>query len=327
MDAVRIGFVGAGGIARAHAEALAKVSGAEIVGVTDADDGAAEAMATKVGAQKFASSAEMAAHGGLDAMFILLPPFSHGEAERAAIGHNLPFFVEKPVGLDAGFCQEIADEVCHKNLMTSVGYMNRYRKGVQHARRLLSEEPGILAYGGWWGGTPKPGSHWWPDKSKSGGQFHEQATHTVDLARYLLGEAVEVYAAAAGGFVKDLPGYSMDDAAAVTIRFESGAVATLMTSMTSNAGGEILLNLHSMNRNFRFRDWEHSLTIVEKGKDPAEMPGEPDIFAIEDAAFVEAVRKKDPSLLQSDYADGLKTAALSLAANKSIETGKPVFVS
>ncbi|HWD37480.1 MAG TPA: Gfo/Idh/MocA family oxidoreductase [Fimbriimonas sp.] len=323
MNPVRIGFVGAGGIANAHAEALAKVPDAKIVGVTDVSSAAAEKLADKVGAQVFDSAADLG-KSGLDALFILLPPFAHGEAERAALDNNLPFFVEKPLGLDLGFCNEIAAEAGRKGLMTSSGYMNRYRQSIQTARQLLQEEPGIMSYGGWWGGTPGGGGHWWPDKSKSGGQFHEQVTHTVDVARYLLGEAVEVYAAAAHGFVKDLPGYSMDDAASVTIRFANGAVATLMSSVTSNACGGVFLNLHSMNRTFRFRDWEHSLTLLAKGQETREIPGEPDIFSIEDAAFVKAVQTKDPSGIKSDYADGVKTAAISLAANESIATGKPV---
>jgi|TARA_B100000809_G_C15113670_1_gene521579 predicted dehydrogenase len=40
------------------------------------------------------------------------------------------------------------------------------------------------------GGMP---DGWWREKAKSGGQVHEQATHGIDLARYLFGEAKTVY--------------------------------------------------------------------------------------------------------------------------------------
>lgn len=326
MKTVRVGFVGAGNIGREHAKALAKVDAAQIVGVTDAVPEAASALADQVGAQAYPSVKELARDAGLDALFILVPPFGHGEPERAALEHGIPFFIEKPVGLDRGLCREIAAEVERKGLITSVGYMTRYRHSVGRAKELLREEPGILAYGGWWGGTPNRGDHWWPDKSRSGGQFHEQATHTVDLARYLLGEAVEVYAAAATGFVKDLPGYSMDDAVTVAIRFESGAIANLMASVTSNAGGGIFMNLHSMHRNFSFRDWEHHLTITQKGQEKEEIAGEPDIFAIEDAAFIEAVRSNDRSKVLCPYPDGMKSALISLAANESLASGRPVEI-
>ncbi|MDR3692444.1 MAG: Gfo/Idh/MocA family oxidoreductase [Fimbriimonas sp.] len=322
-DKIRIGFVGAGGIARAHVDAFSKVTDAEIAAVTDVSKDAATALAEKTGAAVFDSARSLARDAGVDAIFILLPPFAHGEAERAALESGLPFFCEKPVGLDPGFLQEVAAEVEAKGLLTSVGYMNRYRSSVNRAKQILEADPAIMAFGGWWGGSP--GSHpWWTDKSKSGGQFHEQATHTVDIVRYLFGEAVEVYAAAANGFNKDIPGYTMDDAATVTVRFANDGVANLMCSASSNAGGSLFLDVHSLNHNFHFTEWEHHVAIKSKGADPEVIHGEAGIFSIEDAAFIEAVRTGDRSGIRSTYGDGVKTSLVSLAANRSLETGKPV---
>lgn len=319
----RIGFVGAGGIAKAHADALSRVENAHIVAVTDANPEAATALAEPLSATVYSSAVEMVADAGIDALFILLPPFAHGEAEGAALSAGIPFFIEKPVGLDMGRLAEIAAEVERKDLMTSAAYMNRYREPVNRVREVFQSDPAILGFGGWWGGSP--GDHpWWTDKSKSGGQFHEQVTHTVDLARYLFGEAVEVYAAAANGFNRDIAGYTMDDAATVAIRFSGGGIANLMSSATSNAGGRVFLDVHSLNHNARFTDWDHSVVLTGKDEEPVEIKGEEDIFAIEDRAFVEAVRSGDRSGLKSTYGDAVKTAAISIAANRSIETGKPV---
>jgi len=322
-DTIRLGFIGTGGIARAHVDAISKVTGAEIVAVTDKDAKAAAAMAEKTGAKVFPSASSLANDAGVDALFIFLPPFAHGDAERAALSANLPFFCEKPIGLDAGFLNEIAAEVENLGLLTSVGYMTRYRKSVQRVREILKDEPAIMAFGGWWGGSP--GNHpWWTNKKKSGGQFHEQATHTVDLARYLLGEAVEVYAMAANGFNKGIPGYSMDDAVTVSIRFAGGGVANLMASCSSNAGGSLFMDVHSLNHNVHFTDWNHDVVIEAKGGEPEEIKGEEGIFTIEDQAFVDAVRTGDRSGIKSSYADGAKSALVSLASNKSLKTGKPV---
>lgn len=321
---IRVGFVGAGGIANAHADALSKVDGVEIVGVTDAVAESAEKLATKTGAKIFPDEAALAADAGLDAMFIFTPPFARGKPEHVALKHKIPFFAEKPLMLDTAVSDEITAEIDRVGLITCTGYMNRYRKSIQFAKEKFQAEPAILAYGGWWGGTPGGGGSWWPDKKRSGGQFHEQATHTVDIARYFFGEVAEVWAAAAHGFVGEIPGYSMDDALTVALKFVDGGVANLMCSVSSNAGGDLFLNVHSLTHNFKFTGWEHSLVATEKGKEPESIPGEPDIFAIEDAAFIKAVRENDPSSIQSDYRDGAKSAAVSLAANKSAETGKVV---
>jgi predicted dehydrogenase len=328
MDAAtRIGFIGAGGVANAHADALAEIDQAEIVAVTDPQAERAEKMAEKTGATVFDSPESLAADAGVDVLFIFVPPNAHGSPEQAALKHKIPFFIEKPVGLDPGQMSEFVKEVERLKLLTSVGYMNRYRKGVQRTRELLAQEPPIMAYGGWWGGSPTADNWWWTDRAKSGGQFHEQVTHTTDLARCFFGEAAEVYAAAANGFNVKPEGYDMDDAATVAIRFHNGGVVNLMSSASSNAGGDIFLNVHSLNRNFHFTGWEHSVTIKTKDEEePEEIAGEDNIFAVEDIAFFEAVRENDPTKILCTYPDGVKSALISIAANKSVQTGKPVEV-
>src|SRR5207249_11391034 len=113
----------------------------------------------------------------------------------------------------------------------------RYGRGAQRAWGLCRECPPILAYGGWLCGRPRGSGagdgigSWWVQRSKSGGQFVEQVTHTVDLVRYLLGDAEEVFATATRAFNKSKEGtpanYDIEDASLVNIRFKSGAIATL----------------------------------------------------------------------------------------------------
>lgn len=320
---VRVGIVGAGGIAKSHVHGFPKITGIKIVGVTDAVPESAEAMASSEGGRAYRSAGELIKECAPDALFIFTPPFARGEAERAAVAAKVPFFIEKPLANDKGLMAEIAAEVRKQNLLTSVGYMTRYRKSVQAAREIVGTDPAILGFGGWWGGTP--GNHpWWTDIKKSGGQFHEQATHTVDLARYLFGDAVEVCAAAATGFNKGVPNYSMHDAVTAIIRFEKGGIANLMSSCSSNAYGGIILNVQCLNHNIKFKEWSHDVMIDDKNGETHGIRGERNIFEIEDAAFVEAVRTGDRSGIRCDYTDGMKSALVSLAANESIATGKAV---
>jgi len=328
---VRLGFIGAGGMAKAHTDALKSVPDVEIAAFTDVHKPAAEAIASQFGAKVFDTPKDLARDAGVDAIYILLPPFAHGAAERAALDAKLPFFVEKPVGLDLGLSREIAQEVERLGLMTAAGYMNRYREGINAVRDMLKQDPAVMAYGGWWGGSPGPAGgggigSWWSDKSKSGGQMHEQVTHTVDLTRYLFGDAEEVFAYAANGFNKGIAGCTIDDAATVAIRFKNGGIANLMSSVSSNAGGGVMLNVHSLQHNYKFTGWEHSVTIQTKGEPDQQIKGEDNIFGIEDAIFVQAVRAKDPGGIKSTYPDAVKTLAISLAANESLATGKPVAV-
>lgn len=330
----RIGFVGCGGIAEAHMKALAAHPEAHLSAFMDINLDRARQMGQTYGegARAFADAKAMLDGVQLDGVYFCLPPFAHG-AELEAVERGIPFFVEKPVNLYLEQVQEIAAAVEERGLLTCVGYMNRYRRGVQKVRRLLRDDPAVLALGGWVGGVPRanpdqPILKWWVQKDRSGGQFHEQVTHTVDLARFLCGEVAEVEAFAARGRNVGTPaGYTMDDASVVNLRFANGAIGNLWAGACANAGGGIALDVYANNTTARFSGWEFSLELFTAGQEgPERIPGEEDIFAIEDDAFVQAIRQKDASLVQSRYADGAKTLAVTLAANASMETGKPVRV-
>jgi predicted dehydrogenase len=328
---IKVGFIGAGGMARAHAEPLSKLRDVGIAAFCDADPGRTGAIAEQYRVPMFRSAKEMLETVELDAAYVCLPPFAHG-AEFELIERGIPFFVEKPINLDLAQAKEIAAGVKARKLITSAGYMNRYRRSVLTVRALLEKDPPILVTGGWIGGAPRPRPDigiwtWWVQKRKSGGQFLEQVTHTVDLARFLCGDAAEVHAFAATGFNTNTPdGYDIEDASVVNIRFEKGAVANLWASCSSNAVGGVSLNVYADDTAAQFTGWEHSVRVMRVGKDTVEIKGEGDIFALEDTAFIKALRTGNPAAVMSPYADAVKTLAISVAANKSMRTGKPVAV-
>jgi predicted dehydrogenase len=318
-------------MAREHTKAIKGMEDAEVAAFTDVVRARAETLASSFGARVFDTPEQLCQEADVDAVYILLPPFAHGGAERAAIAARLPFFIEKPVGLDLAHTRELAAEAERSGLLTCAGYMNRQRKSVNVVRELLANDPPVLVHGGWIGGAPKPGPeysivHWWIQKDKSGGQFLEQVTHTVDVLRYLCGEVEEVFAYAAHGFNRDIPGYSIEDASVVNIKLRNGGVANLMACTASNAGGGVWLNIYAANTACTFTGWEHTVTIKQVGQEPQEIKGEPDIFALEDRIFLDAVRSGDRSCIRSTFPDAVKTLEISVAANESMRTGKPVQV-
>ena len=336
MSKVRLGFVGCGGIAVSHLKGIVKNPYVKLAAFCDINPDRARMIAKEYGdkeAATFSSAEKMFKEAVIDAAYFCLPPFAHG-AEFEAIDRNIPFFVEKPINLYLDQAAEIADAVERKGLMTSVGYMNRYRRGVQKAREIFREDPPILLLGGWIGGTPRLRPdvqilRWWVVKEKSGGQFHEQVTHTVDLARFLVGEISEVHAFPAKGFNKDAPSnYNIEDASVVNLKFTNGAVGNLWASCSANAGGGgVSLRIYANKATAIFEGWEHNLRLLRVGREPERIPGEPNIFEIEDNAFIDAVRLKDPSKILCTYPDALETLKVTLAANESMESGKPVKVS
>jgi len=332
---LRLGFIGSGGMTVAHTNAMQDFKDVTFAGFCDVNKAKAQALAEKFGAEAFDRPEPMLAKLDLDAVWINLPPFAHGEAEFACIETGTPFFIEKPIHKDVKQAAKIAAAIEKAGLITCVGYMTRYRRSVAEARKLLAADPGRYAAGGWLSGPPRdrdPQSiwGWWIQKDKSGGQFVEQVTHTVDLARYLLGDAESVAAFAARGFVTGIENYTMDDALAVIVKFKSGAVANFCASVACAARGGVFLDVYAGECAFAFTGWDHSVQIYQVGKKrPRLVPGDPadgsHIFAVEDRAFLKAVRTGDPSGIKTNYADALKTLELTVAATESAEKGgKPV---
>lgn len=333
MAKLNVGFIGCGGIARSHFPHISKFSNAKMLGFCDVDLDRAQKAADEFGGKAFQTPAEMLDSIKLDAVWVCLPPFAHGAAELACVEHGVPFMVEKPINRSLQQARRIADAVAEKGLLTAVAYMNRYRKGILAAKAMFEDDPPVLALGGWIGGPPQPDpnrpiSMWWIQKDKSGGQFIEQVTHTADLLRFLCGEPMQVSAFAAQGFNRDIPGYTIEDAIAVSIKMANGGVANMQSCCASGAHGGVDLKVYAPKHAAEFVGWGHDATLYTAGSkaSPKKFEGEGNIFEIEDKAFLKAVDKQDQSLVKSDYFDGLKTLQLTLAVDRAISTARIVKI-
>ncbi|MFH1084945.1 MAG: Gfo/Idh/MocA family oxidoreductase [Chloroflexota bacterium] len=322
---MRIAFIGSGGIARQHAKGLMGRADVQCVGAYDVMAERAQAFAADHGGAAYTALGDLLDTARPDAAWVCLPPFAHGEAELALLARRIPFLVEKPISNSLDVARRILDEVQRTGTLVAAGYMNRYRRGVQRLRELLASDPPVLLHAAWAGGTP--GVSWWRVKAQSGGQIVEQTTHLFDVARYLAGEPERVCAVGARGFVGDMPGYDVDDASAVAVQFASGAVGSLMSCCANRAGvGGVYLSVMATHLAAQMTGWELNTTIDKSRFEHEQITGEPDIFAIEDAAFLRAVQSGDPQWVRSPYADAIKTLAFCLAADQAVATGLPVTV-
>jgi predicted dehydrogenase len=331
-DNVKLAFIGSGGIVRAHLDqGLKDFPDVEFVGWCDLNEETALARREQVGGQGeiYTDARTMLDEITPDAVYIMLPPFAHGPAEELVIEKRLPFFIEKPIAIDLTTAMKVAEGVEKHRLLTSVGYMTRYRKSVQRVRELLKDHKPVLAHGGWVGGGPTIYEgiwRWWVQKDKSGGQFLEQTTHTTDLIRYLYGDVTSVYAVPVRNRRERPDFYTIEDASMVQLTFASGAAATLYSSCSTSIGGGIFLTLWATEMKAEFTGWDHTVKIDLPGGEQITIPGEPNIFAREDRAFIDSVKAGENRGILATYEDGLKVTAISCAANESMTTGKVVEI-
>ena len=329
-DKVRLGFIGSGGIVSQHLNhGLKDFEDVEFVGWCDLNEETAAARREQVGGQGeiFTDAQRMLDEARPDAVYIMLPPYAHGPSEKLVIERRLPFFVEKPVAIDMDTAQMVAEGVGKYGIMTSVGYMNRYRKSVQRVRDLLQSGTPVMMHGGWLGGGPSNFQgiwSWWVQKDRSGGQFLEQTTHTIDLARYLFGEVTTVYAAAVRDRHARPDYYTIEDASMVQLSFANGSAANLYSSCSTSVGGGISLVLWATDMKAAFSGWDHSVEIDLPEGERVTIPAEPNIFALEDRAFVDSVKAGEDTGILATYHDGLQATAIACAANESMETGRVI---
>ena len=167
-----------------------------------------------------------------------------------------------------------------------------------------------------------PGTPWWRVREKSGGQVVEQTTHIFDLARFFAGEVATVGAAASAGIMeKQVEDFDVDDASSVVLKFRQGAIANITSACIMPERGSIGLSVLCQGTLVKIEPGK--LTIEEKGK-TTEILCHDDPYLAENAAFINAVKTGDASAIKSDYGDGVKTLAVTLAANESMKTGKTV---
>lgn len=318
---LQIGIVGTGWFGMMHAEKLAKLDGVNVAAFTATNQQKADAAAQRFeGARGFDSIQPMLDDRKLDAVYVCVPPFAHGEIESALLERSIPFLVEKPLGVDEKLPSAILKGIEEKQLITSVGYHFRYMDGTDRARELLRERTALMALGYWMGSMP--GVSWWRKMEGSGGQFVEQTTHIVDLLRYTMGEVTEVYAAYGDRYMSSVEeGVTVPDVGTVTLKLAGGAVATISNTCAIPAGDQAGLHIYT---NKGVLELGHGGLIDKEAGRKTEYANRTDPYELENEAFLHAVRTGDASRIRSSYADAVRTHQVTIAANLSARTGQPV---
>ncbi len=319
-DQVNVCFIGCGGNARGHMRSVAALENARIAAVCDVVEDLARAAADEYDARPYTDAATMLDQEQPECVYISIPVHLHGEPERLAIERGIPFLVEKPVARDMETAKQIEAAAADKGLITAVGYQLRYYGAAAAAKEILAGRPINLAIGRYISGTGRgDASKWTRQFAKSGGQILEQATHTVDMMRYLVGEVAEVFCYASSVMLKDI---DCPDTTVVSMRFQNAALGSLACSWAHDPADWSNANLVDIAFDQCLLQMGGGRLILREGNEAREVetPANRNI----DAVFVSAVQSGDPSPILSPYSDGVKSLAVSLAALESAETGQPV---
>jgi len=313
---VRLGIIGVGSMGQAHVRGLAAIPNAKLAAVCDWDEGLARSVAEPLGAAVYTDGAKMIAEAGIEALYICVPPYSHEDLEVRAAERGLHLFVEKPVSLTMPQALLALAAIRKAGVLSQAGYQLRYLPHFRQLRAFLAENQAGGASVCRWGSAP--GKAWWRRYDQSGGQLVEMTTHQVDMLRWVMGEVVAVSASYSfDRLFKGEAGLTAPDTQSVLLHFASGAAATISTSCAVGKGS--LNTMDFVIRNGKVSVKGEAIAIEPEGVH--ELPPLPGDTLTADEAFVRAIATGDRALLLSPYEDGIKTAAVTLAANRSAEEG------
>lgn len=235
MSRLAIGLAGLGRMGRIHLGNLAgRCPSAELACVYDVDPVVAEQTAAEHGVPWTASFEELL--DASDAVAIATSTASHAPliVEAASAGKSM--FCEKPVSADRAAAVAAVEAVEQAGVLLQVGFHRRYDPDwAAAARRIHDGELGevTLFRTSLRDMTSPPPSF----LSGSGGLFADVTVHDLDVARWLVGEVVEVHAHGAAadpafGEIGDI------DTAVVVLRFENGALGVIDNSRSAGYGYE-----------------------------------------------------------------------------------------
>lgn len=249
----KIGLVGAGSIAKAHAEANKKVAGVEVTSLSETVEDRGRAFAAEHGIPNFYTDFnEMIADPDLDGVIVCVPNFLHAPVAIAAMKAGKHVLTEKPMGLNGTVAAEMVEVSRQTGKTLMVALNNRYRADIQLVKKYAEEQFGELYYGrcGWFRrrGIPGWGSWFTRMDRAGGGPLIDIGVHQLDMCLYLMGypNPVAVTGSTYAKFGPNKKGigswgmpdwngyYDVEDLAGAMIHFDNGATVQLEVSWALN---------------------------------------------------------------------------------------------
>ena len=228
MTKLRLGLVGAGVIGARHIGAIAQCEGIELAAIADPMP-AAQAMAEAQGVPLFTDTAAMLAAAQCDGVIVSTPTEHHLSPTLTALSAGVHVLVEKPICATVEEAAEIIARVSETGRHVLVAHQRRYYPQVEKAREIVRSGAlgQLVAVSGQWT-LRKHETYYDPEWRKrwQAGPIVTNLIHDMDAIRYICGE-VESISAEVGNPVF---GYEKEDVAALTIKFESGALGSFILS-------------------------------------------------------------------------------------------------
>jgi len=220
---IRIGIIGLGNMGTLHGKLLMQNPDVEISAVADLDPTRVKDAATLFGCRGYDDVDALLA-SGIDMVFIAVPNTKHAEFAIRALDRGIHVFVEKPLATSLSDARGVEEAERSSGKRLFIGYNRRFAPIYRETKRIVSRAEfkpthvNIIQNDGDMANPP-----WLTDVAMTGGFMYDTTVHFLDMARYLMGEIIEIRALGKAFF------YPIPDDFVVQLRFDGGIFGAITT--------------------------------------------------------------------------------------------------
>jgi myo-inositol 2-dehydrogenase/D-chiro-inositol 1-dehydrogenase len=331
-EKIRIGLVGTGRIGQIHSRTLMQtIPGAELVAVTDVDQASARACAAAYGIPNVVDAyCDLLKDQSIQAVAICSSTDTHAPFVIQAAEAGKHIFCEKPISADLGKIDAALAAVDRAGVQLMVAFNRRFDSnhqrikqaieggeiGVPHRLHIISRDP-----------APPPIEY----VKVSGGLFFDMTIHDFDMARFLLGDVEEVYAAGSV-LVDPRIGEAGDiDTAVITLKFQNGALGTIENSRKAVYGYDQRVEVFGSGGSVRSENiYPNAVTLSTAQRVERDLPLNffleryTPSYETEMEVFIRCLLEDTPMPVTGR--DGRAPVVIAMAALKSYRENRPVKI-
>ena len=328
---LRFGLFGAGRIGRVHAASLATHPGTELAVVHDPIEAAASDVAVLYGAVPTQDAEEILGDPGIDAVVIASPTATHVDLLTAAVRTGKAVLCEKPIDLDLARVDACQAALQGLDATIMIGFNRRFDPTFAEVRdRVAKGEIGRLEQLIITSRDPAPAPAAYI--ATSGGLFRDMTIHDFDMARFFLGDVVEVQAMGANLIEPYIAEAGDIDSAVVVLRGSAGELCQITNSRRCSFGYD--QRVEAFGAEGMLSAGNQTATSVRRSGAAGTETAAPYLNFFLDR-YADAYRAELDHLISCveqgtapspGFADGRAALVLADAANESLRTGRAIRV-
>lgn len=235
MKKVRLGIIGAGGIARRHLDVIRAIDWIEAVGITSRTKSKAQSLADEYGIAVCADEVDsLIREAKPDGLMVLVSVDQTHKVVSEVAQYGLPLFIEKPAGLTPEESKNLADLARKYSVPSMVGFNRRYYSIFRKGMDIIREQGPLL------GVAVEGHERMWLRSGRLPSRIRENwifanSLHTIDLLRFF-GDEVKNMKSISHSYIE-----KNGDQFAAVMEFDSGAIGHYISHWYSPGGWRVVL--------------------------------------------------------------------------------------